>query len=344
MTDDLPGRKGGKARAQNLTPERRREIAVDGAKKRWKLAELAMPNAVAQGPLEIGDVELRCFVLDDERRVISGRTMTTAIGMRGRGQGVTRIIANRRISDLFSNELRVAIENPILFNGSTSRKTNPTHGYEGSILQDICESILQARDDGRLRTEQEQRYAVAAEALIRAFAREGIRSLIDRATGYQDLSDKTRLHAILKAYVSPTLLPWTEKYPVEFFEEMFRLYKWKWPASEGAYKGPLGPRYAGKLLNILIYDNLPPGVRAELDRLNPPDAKYQRRQRMPQLLTGHIGHPHVEKLVAVVTALFKISRTKEEFWRFFEANFPKSGQQLRLDFDQAERDPTKLII
>ncbi len=126
MTDDLPGRKGGKARAQNLTPERRREIAVDGAKKRWQLAELAMPNTVAQGTLEIGDVELRCFVLDDERRVISGRTMTTAIGMRGRGQGVTRIIANRRISDLFSNELRVAIENPILFNGSTSRKTNPT--------------------------------------------------------------------------------------------------------------------------------------------------------------------------------------------------------------------------
>jgi len=230
----------------------------------------------------------------------------------------------------------VAIENPILFNGSTSRKANPTHGYEGSILQDICEAILKARDDGRLKTDQERRYAVAAEALIRHFAKEGIIRLIDRATGYQNLSDKTRLHAILLAYVSPTLLPWTEKYPVEFFQEMFRLYQWKWPPSETKYKGPLGPRYAGKLLNLLIYDNLPPGVRDELQRRNPADSKWQRRQRMTQLLTGEIGHPHVEKLVAVVTALFRISSTKEEFWRHFEKNFPKSGQQLRLDF-QDER-------
>ncbi|OXE37288.1 MAG: hypothetical protein CGW95_02380 [Phenylobacterium zucineum] len=93
---------GGDARAQKLSPERRREIAVEAAQARWAVkADLEMPNAVAKGVLPIGENEIRCFVLDDERRVISGRTMTSAIGMRGRGQGVARIASNRKINDFF---------------------------------------------------------------------------------------------------------------------------------------------------------------------------------------------------------------------------------------------------
>ena len=46
-------------------------------------------------------------------------------------------------------------------------------------------------------------------------------------------------------------------------------------------------------------ENLPPGVLEQLDKLNPPNAKWQRKSRMSQLLTSDIGHPHVEKLVAV---------------------------------------------
>ena len=117
---------------------------------------------------------------------------------------------------------------------------------------------------------------------------------------------------------------------MEFYKEMFRVYGWPWPFTKEDYPGPLGPRYAGKLVRQIIFENLPPGVLQKLDELNPADSKWQRRNRMSQLLTSKFGHPHVEKLVAVITALFKASDSKEEFWRNYERNFPKVGDQGEL--------------
>ena len=109
------------------------------------------------------------------------------------------------------------------------------------------------------------------------------------------------------------------------------MYGWPWPFNEDGYKGPLGPRYAGKIIKKIIFENLPPGVLEELERLNPPNKKWQRKSRMAQLLTSEIGHPHVEKLVAVNTALFRISDDRHSFWRAYARAFPKPGDQLELD-------------
>jgi hypothetical protein len=114
---------------------------------------------------------------------------------------------------------------------------------------------------------------------------------------------------------------------------MFRVYGWPWPFKDGQYKGPLGPRYAGKIIRKIIFENLPPGVIDELEKLNPPDDKWQRRNRMSQLLTSGIGHPHVEKLVAVNTALFKVSDNRQDFWKAYARAFPKVGDQLELDIE-----------
>jgi hypothetical protein len=334
-TDEQPSiqARGGRARAESLSSQQRKEIARKGAMARWAVPsdDLKLPKAVRAGQLKILDTVLRCFVLEDGRRVLSGRTMTNSIGMKGRGQGVTRILTHQTINPFFDNELRLAISKPILFDGSTSRKANPTGGYEGTVLQEICEAILRARDGGKLKTTQELRYAKHAEDLIRAFARVGIIALIDEATGYQEIRAKDELQQILAAYISPSLLPWTERFPMDFWKEMFRVWGWPWPVrGDSGYAGPLGPRYAGKLIRQIIFRNLPPGVLEELDRQNPADKKWQRRNRMTQLLTSDIGHPHVEKLVAVNTVLFRISKNRHEYWRHYANAFPRTGDQLEL--------------
>jgi hypothetical protein len=48
------------------------------------------------------------------------------------------------------------------------------------------------------------------------------------------------------------------------------------------------------------------------------------------LLSSEIGHPHVEKLVAVATMLFRVSSDKTEFWRNYKRAFPKKGDQAEL--------------
>jgi hypothetical protein len=51
---------------------------------------------------------------------------------------------------------------------------------------------------------------------------------------------------------------------------------------------------------------------------------------MSQLLTSDIGHPHVEKLVAITAMLFRISDDKHQFLRNYAKAFPKIGDQLEL--------------
>ena len=155
----------------------------------------------------------------------------------------------------------MAIQNPIQFLGTGSRVKHPAAGYEATILHDLCQAALSARDTGVLKTEQEQRYAQYCEALLRAFAKVGMVALVDEATGYQAERDRDELHRILEAYIAQELLPWAKRFPDEFYRQLFRLRGWQY--------SPLTvkrPQYIGKLTNKLIYEKLPPGVLGELRR------------------------------------------------------------------------------
>jgi hypothetical protein len=187
---------------------------------------------------------------------------------------------------------------------------------------------LRAREAGALQKQQLDK-AQRAEALMRALADVGLIALVDEVTGYQEKRAKDELQKILAAYISPSLLPWSERFPIDFFKEMFRVWGWPWPA-EDVYKGPLGPRYAGKLIKQLVLENLPPKVLEELEKRNPPNKKWQRRNRMGQLLTDKIGHPHVDKLVANMTMLFRLSDNRKQFWRHYGRAFGKPGDQSEL--------------
>ncbi len=61
-----------------------------------------LPKALHQGFLRVGEVPIRCFVLDDRSRVVSGRGLTQAIGMKGRAEGALRIANHRSISEYWA--------------------------------------------------------------------------------------------------------------------------------------------------------------------------------------------------------------------------------------------------
>ena len=101
-------------------------------------------QATHNGKLPIGDIELPCFVLEDGTRVVSGRGMTAAIGMRGRGQGVRRIPTHPVFKRFMSNDLVMAIQNPLIFRSNVGGRE--TQGYEATALMDIAEVVLAARE------------------------------------------------------------------------------------------------------------------------------------------------------------------------------------------------------
>src|SRR5436189_222307 len=76
--------KGGLARAERLSREQRGEIAKKAALARWSTA---IPQAVAEGLVQIAGRVLACAVLDTKMRVLTQETFLGAIGRDAKAKG-----------------------------------------------------------------------------------------------------------------------------------------------------------------------------------------------------------------------------------------------------------------
>ena len=326
--------RAGKARASSLSPEQRKAISSQAAKEKWKSAapNKDIPLAEYTGKLQIRDIELPCAVLPDRTRVVMQSSIAKQLG-RGHG-GKTRKLAapdggppmpmflsGATLEPFVSNSLRLALSEPIVYRARGGQRK----GVDATLLPEICDVWLTARDAGVL---QRQQIPIAenADILMRALARVGITALVDEATGYQYIRDRDELHKILEAYISKELLPWAKRFPDEFYKELFRLRNWQYsPVSVKR------PRHVGRLTADLVYKKLPEGVLDELRQRNPTVADDgRRRYRHHQFLSETIGHPHLEKHIASVTTLMRASPNWDAFKRLFDRAFPFSERQEEL--------------
>ncbi len=325
--------RGGRARAERLTPAQRSEIARQGAIARWGTT---VPIAPFTGELRIGDRALSCAVLDDGTRVINQTTMHTALERRGgarRGPGARGLplLSALNLQKYISDELREMAEQPVSYQLPSGGRAL---GYPAEILPLICEIYLEARAEGDL-TKNQMTVARAAEILTRGLARLGIVALVDEATGYQEIRARDELQRILEAYVSAELRPWIKTFPDEFFQQIYRLQGW-------AYRPGTSKRtpYVGKLVNKYIYEQLPEGVLDELERRNPRTERGYRAHKHHQLMTVDTGSIHLDRQISTVTTLMRIANTKREFESMFERAFPPAQARLPLviDVDEVEED------
>ncbi|MCF2916400.1 P63C domain-containing protein [Pseudoalteromonas sp. Cn5-37] len=291
------------------------------------MEKLIEKKASFQGTLAIGPINLKCFVTEDGERYISGRSMTGAIGMKGRGQGVARLVTNSKLQPYMNHSLALALQNPVVLTGQTPR---PVHGFRGEVLADLCDVILEARKDNVLNTEQDIRYAEYAETLIRGFARVGIVALIDEATGYQEIREKKALSAILEKYIrDEPKRKWTKTFPDEFW---FKLVKVKGYDSYMALKRPA---FVGHWVNDIIYSRLAPGIKKALQEKNPRQGTGYRKTTHHQLLTEDYGLPELKEHLNKVMLLMDVSSNAKEFDKLLNRALPKYGDTLELELDES---------
>lgn len=326
-------RRGGIARSRKLSPEERKAIASAGAQARWAKAQPErenLPKAICGStdrPLRIGDLAIPCYVLEDERRVLTVAGMQEALRMARGGSmvgGLNRFelfIRGQRISRFVPDQLATNVRSPIVFVTPTG---GLAYGYEAMVMVELCEAVLSARADGVLQPQQ-LRIAQQCEVLVRGLARVGIVALVDEATGYQEIRKRDALHRILAAYIAPELMPWTRRFPQSFYGEMFRLHRW--PYEPESVKRP---GVVGKFTNQFVYQQLPPGVLDELRHLNPKNENGHRRARHHQFLTEDVGNPHLQQQITATTTLMRAAEDWPSFKRMFTRAFPRTGDQLDL--------------
>lgn len=351
----LGAQKGGQARASSLTKKERQEIARYAAEVRWKgkeTEEISTLRKVICGspdrPLTINDIQIQCYVLEDETRVLSQGGLQLGVGLSRGGAsaaGTRRLVqlVNRIGSRAASKQLMLRtdtdllaarLKGPIMF---VTPWGKTALGYEATILADICDAVLEAREHGLL-LRQQVHLAARCEILLRGFARVGIIALVDEVTGYQLIRPRTAIEQLLKRYISEELQKWVKTFQDDFYIQLFRLRNWQYTDIN---KRPGG---AAWLTIDIVYKRLAPNVLDELKKKTPRDDKGRLKNRLFQHLTPDYGHPRLREHLAAVTTLMTAARNWNEFYFFLERAKPKYNTTLPLLVDYPKSEVEALAL
>lgn len=326
--------KGGLSRALALSPERRKEISEGAVQAKRERALL--PKAICGSDdrrLVIGDIEIQCYVLENEVRVLSLRTLQSGIGMsEGGGKGGARkipaLMARLAEKDIDIMGLDVRANDPIRF---ITPAGTVADGYDATILPDICAVLINASREGVL----DRRYkhlASRAATLQHGFATLGIIGLVDKITGYNDFKKASDFGRIIEAFVAKEMRPYVPKFPPAYYQEICRLRDI--PYDPTSVKRP---SYFGHLTNKVIYHRLAPGVWKELKE-KAKKSELVARPHLHRFLTDDIGDPRLRDVISKNVAVMQLSDNWFDFLVKLDKVLPPYGQTLQLPFDSAKDD------
>lgn len=149
-----------------------------------------MPQAVRDGVLQIGEIEIECAVLEDGTRVLSERALTKGFGGKRGGAHWRRkqagevgadlpvFLSAKNISSNLPKDLVKALTQPVMYRPVNGGRIG--HGVEATLLPKICTALMDLREKGLLHPSQ---MAIAEQAglLVRGLAGVGIVALVDEA-------------------------------------------------------------------------------------------------------------------------------------------------------------------
>lgn len=269
------------------------------------------------GELELAGFKLPCYVLEDGTRVLSGRGMQDALKMvdeveKGKekpGSRLKEILNQKSLKPFVDKELKPDGLRPIIcYRGGTK-----THGYEATLLVDICNVFLEARKNMELSPRQEI-IAEQCETLVRSFAKVGIIALVDEATGYQYERERFELQKILKLLVLKGGLfsKWKEMFSLGYYKDLFGVYDMPFTAENIKRK----PRFIGFLTSELIYKNLPEGsfVLKKIKERTPKTKGGYYKKKFHQSLTP-LGKKATGEIINTVRTLAWVSKKDRNKFR-----------------------------
>ena len=212
-------------------------------------------------PLVIGDIEIPCYVLEDETRVLSQRGVTASIGLNPEaGFRMPQFMASRSIAKYVSADSMPALKHPVRFKNPVGGGI--ALGYPATLLPDICDVILAARAAGSLQ-ERQLPIAQRCELLTSGTCtgrhyRPGGRSYrLPRSSGHNAPSQ-----IILEEFIAKELQPWTKTFPYEFYTEIARLKGW--PPLYSMKR----PSVVGHYTNDIVYERIAPWTPSRVARVS----------------------------------------------------------------------------
>jgi len=318
---------GAIARAEKLSPEKRSEIARKAAFARHGANRPL--EAIKKGNFKDDfGFDVECYVLNDENRtaVMGQRGMAATLGIKSTsGTALISFVKSKAISQTsMGEEILKKISNPLIFKGLTMGENmpppRPVHGYDVTLLIDICRAALEAEANKSL-NDSYKPVVTQANIILSASAKSGIQELVYKLTGF----DSTKEHFIqaFKQFVAEEAKKYEKEFPLELYEEWARLYKlvipergWPWDFKHLTVKHIYTPlaKSDGKLLALLR------------------DIKEQHGDKKTKLFQflNEVGTRALRMQLGRVLEMAESSESKTEYENKIAVRF---GGQLAIDLD-----------
>lgn len=288
-------------------------------------------------PLQLGELSIPCYVLEDGTRVFSGRGIQKILGSTATsGKWLEKFVNSDEIYPYLAVKktgiLSVLdkLSNPIKFyRNSAGGSQSETYGYEVTLLIDICDAIISSSETGKF---NDKSIIKNANIIIRAVAKVGIIALVDEATGYdkEKKRAKDELQKFLKQFLSDEASKWVKTFEDSFFEMIYKMRGWNWNMTNKR------PGVVGQWINNIVYERIAPLTLSTLNEKNPKNEKGYRKDKHHQFFTEDIGKPKLKEYLASVEALGRASNYDWDiFMELLDRAFPKQPQKI-IDIETEE--------
>ncbi len=249
--------------------------------------------------LKMGDLEISCFILNDNKHVFPIHGIQKLLGYEGKSETwlINTLNAIAKLTKI-SKELLKAYENPITVEINTSRTPDESIAIVDSfVFLETCKIFVDAKNNGLLGMNLIKISKIAAKVLQQN-SNQNIDTLIDVATGFANFKELTKLS--IEKYMLTQLEDdsalWLKTISDEFFDKLFEIHNLDWKTMN------VNPEFIGKILYDVLFSRVSIELLSEL-RTNPPKRTYKRKNGQLQ----NNEHPELKKHLGHIIALLKTS-------------------------------------
>lgn len=205
--------------------------------------------------------------------------------------------------------------------GTSTPPQTRIHGFDVTILIDLCKAIIKAESDGKLLASQAN-IAKQAHIILNASAKAGIQGLVYALSGYDRTKDE--IITAFKLFVQEEARQYESEFPNQLYEEWYRLYKLPRPERNKPWKFmhltidhvyyPLA-KSSGKIHELVVMQR----------SLN----KQDKHKRLFQFLS-EVGVKALRQQLGQLLGIAQVSLSQEEYERHISRIF---GVQSEFNFD-----------
>ncbi len=284
---------------------------------------IELPRAVVkENELVLGDIIIECGVLNDGRRVIKDKSLFTAMGKTRKGEvrvdGFPAIVGSKTIAnlylELYGNDISPIDRFEVAeYTGRTGL------WYDCNAIPILCDLYMEADKRGFI-SQSQHHVLERAKILLRSLAKVGITALIDEATNYQEERGRDELQVLLSKFITEDLQNYSNEFPPEYFENLFRLYGLPYDPTTSRR-----PRFFAQFNVKYVYNMLAPNAMEVFDRYNPTiyneaTGRSDRKYRIYRNLTEE-GIKELREHLKSLVMIMKISTDIENFKQNFNIAF-----------------------